>query len=557
MADKNVQLKCGEDLLFPRTNLEMVQGLLDEDTGKIDTALLPKTGIDIKYNNGMIQTGVTQINFAGTVTVEKTADGVVKARIGENQNSSNFGTTDGVTAGTVTTSGLTTKSMIMTTASDSSWGIGDWAAGSSHTGVNKATTNNLTITTQGNIHFDEAGSSFVVQLIKWDGTTLATNAFTVDGATGAVTPSGDSNITCSIASYGDQTNVPAAVGKMGKPTFVLALHNMLPDGGRFKVKITHNNGTQGAFTWTMDDLFFNAGVTPTLSSAAVSLAEGYSTVQLSGVTYISGGTLTVTVASIGNLNKRAASATKVGISGSYTNSYTYNAAHLTGYHLNQNNAPSFSASLTLASNKSLAGAVSVSINATNAFATSGNTAVSTGSLLIDTLNAGTTNATSAETFKTETYRLTSSLEAWDSSTSLADNDGLQQIAKTLKYPSVNYSTYTPAGPDYRGFTGFRYYLRSFTFSGTKFGGTFTFGNLAESDLDASKLTLEISKNGTDWYDITQTNVQAQNGIRVFAGTVQAPKLQFAFDDGAATDIIYLRIGMNNTFNKAITSLAFA
>lgn len=54
MADKNVQLKCGEDLLFPRTNLEMVQGLLDEDTGKIDTALLPKTGIDIKYNNGMI-----------------------------------------------------------------------------------------------------------------------------------------------------------------------------------------------------------------------------------------------------------------------------------------------------------------------------------------------------------------------------------------------------------------------------------------------------------------------------------------------------------------------
>lgn len=84
----------------------------------------------------------------------------------------------------------------------------------------------------------------------------------------------------------------------------------------------------------MDDLFFNAGVTPTLSSAAVSLAEGYSTVQLSGVTYISGGTLTATVASIGNLNKRAASATKVGISGSYTNSYTYNVAHLSGYDLN-------------------------------------------------------------------------------------------------------------------------------------------------------------------------------------------------------------------------------
>lgn len=59
MAEKNVQLKCGQDLLYPKTKLAMVDGLIDQDTGKIDTALLPKTGIDIKYNNGMIQQGVT------------------------------------------------------------------------------------------------------------------------------------------------------------------------------------------------------------------------------------------------------------------------------------------------------------------------------------------------------------------------------------------------------------------------------------------------------------------------------------------------------------------
>jgi hypothetical protein len=50
--------------------------------------------------------------------------------------------------------------------------------------------------------------------------------------------------------------------------------------------------------------------------------------------------------------------------------------------------------------------------------------------------------------------------------------------KQLKYPTQNFSAYTPAGPDYSGLTGFRYYIRSFTFVGTKFGGTFTFGNLA-------------------------------------------------------------------------------
>lgn len=41
-------------MLYPKTKLAMVDGLIDQETGKIDTALLPKTGIDIKYNNGMI-----------------------------------------------------------------------------------------------------------------------------------------------------------------------------------------------------------------------------------------------------------------------------------------------------------------------------------------------------------------------------------------------------------------------------------------------------------------------------------------------------------------------
>lgn len=55
MADFNVQLKdVNGNSLFPKTKAVMVDGLIDSATGKINTSLLPKTGIDIKYNNGMV-----------------------------------------------------------------------------------------------------------------------------------------------------------------------------------------------------------------------------------------------------------------------------------------------------------------------------------------------------------------------------------------------------------------------------------------------------------------------------------------------------------------------
>jgi hypothetical protein len=54
---------------------------------------------------------------------------------------------------------------------------------------------------------------------------------------------------------------------------------------------------------------------------------------VSGVSYISSGTLNVTSTQIANLNKRAATTgNKVAVSGSYT-TYTYNASQLQDYTL--------------------------------------------------------------------------------------------------------------------------------------------------------------------------------------------------------------------------------
>lgn len=228
----------------------------------------------------------------------------------------------------------------------------------------------------------------------------------------------------------------------------------------------------------MPDLFYNAGVLPVVDTPTASLVDGAATAQISGVTFYTGGTINIASASISNLNKQAAATTKVAVLSSLINAYSYNASHLTGYDLTENSAPSFATAVTIAGNKSYKGAVPVNVSATNAFGTSSNVTAHTAALLIDSLTAGTTNATANESFKTEQYRLKSDLQPWDSTASLTTNDGLQQISKTLKYPTENFSTYAPAGPDYSGLTGFRYYIRSFTFVGTKFGGTFTFGNLA-------------------------------------------------------------------------------
>lgn len=79
-------------------------------------------------------------------------------------------------------------------------------------------------------------------------------------------------------------------------------------------------------------MFYNAGTTPTVATPAIEFSS-YDTTQVSGVSYISSGTLNVTSTQIANLNKRAATTgNKVAVSGSYT-TYTYNASHLQDYTL--------------------------------------------------------------------------------------------------------------------------------------------------------------------------------------------------------------------------------
>lgn len=58
-------------------------------------------GVDLYFNNQGVASGVTEINFAGTVELTRNDDGSVKVQIGENQNSSSWNTKDGQTDASV------------------------------------------------------------------------------------------------------------------------------------------------------------------------------------------------------------------------------------------------------------------------------------------------------------------------------------------------------------------------------------------------------------------------------------------------------------------------
>jgi len=118
-----------------------------------------------------------------------------------------------------------------------------------------------------------------------------------------------------------------------------------------------------------------------------------------------------------------------------------------------------------------------------ASATSGDSAA--GTYRIDTY--GTTSTSTVEYFDDENKRFkgdenfnNTSITWTDSNWSSSDNittlteKGLVVYNGTLKYPTINHSTFSPAGPDYSGQTGDFYYYRVFIASGVFTQGTITF-----------------------------------------------------------------------------------
>ena len=479
---------------------------LGEDK-KVPKEFLPQMGVDLYFNNQGVASGVTDINFAGTVELTRNEDGSVKVQIGENQNSSSWNSTDGVTTATV--ANISTSNYIIPDATGAAFKIGNWTAGQQY----KCTkSNSISFKSAGNVHFDIGNNEWKVVVFDADGTTKLVDTTittvvagdstgTVTGWTdGTPTGTGASNVTYSLAGKANEKNYPSAVGGMATPTFTFNLANILPNGGRFKVSIV---GCGGSFT--SPDMFYINGETPAIASVDLTLANAVEK-QVSGVKYVAAtSTVTYTTGNITNLNNQAGVTNKLTVTGTGVSVVKdITSANLTGYTNAWNNVPTFTATRALESNYK-GTSVTINITPTNAFTAGTQVSKTLANVNINTYpkNASTN---STESFLTEGKRLKSDLtSAWDSSATLVGGTDLQVIpGEGLVYPTTNYSAIaTPAGnPNYSGMTGTKYFYRKFIAgSGTVFGGTIEMAGLGAAFNNAA-FTAELSiDNGATWYNL--------------------------------------------------------
>lgn len=524
---------------------------LGEDQ-KVPKEFLPQMGVDLYFNNQGVASGVTDINFAGTVELTRNEDGSVKVQIGENQNSSSWNSTDGVTTATV--ANISTNNYIIPDATGAAFKIGNWTPGQQY----KCTkSNSINFKSAGNVHFDIGNNEWKVVVFDADGTTKLVDTTittvvagdstgTVTGWTdGTPTGTGASNVTYSLAGKANEKNYPSAVGGMATPTFTFNLANILPNGGRFKVSIV---GCGGSFT--SPDMFYINGETPAVASVDLTLANAVEK-QVSGVKYVAAdSTVTYTTGDITNLNNQAGVTNKLTVTGTGVSVVKdITSANLTGYTNAWNNVPTFTATRALESNYK-GTSVTVNVTPVNAF-TSGTQVSKTLSGVNVNTYAETASTDASETFLTEGKRLKSDLtSAWDSSATLVGGTDLQVIpGEGLVYPTTNYSAIaTPAGnPNYSGMTGTKYFYRKFIAgSGTVFGGTIEMAGLGAAFNNAA-FTAELSiDNGATWYNLKDDRGGANPlGIKTgYAGS----KVSFSYPgttSSTAANGVLVKIGWSD------------
>ncbi|MBO5141446.1 MAG: hypothetical protein J6C46_00325 [Clostridia bacterium] len=524
---------------------------LGEDK-KVPKEFLPQMGVDLYFNNQVVASGVTDINFAGTVELTRNEDGSVKVQIGENQNSSSWNTADGIAPATV--ANIATNNYIIPDATGAAFKIGNWTPGQQY----KCTkSNSISFKSAGNVHFDIGNNEWKVVVFDADGTTKLVDTTittvvagdstgTVTGWTdGTPTGTGASNVTYSLAGKANEKNYPSAVGGMATPTFTFNLANILPNGGRFKVSIV---GCGGSFT--SPDMFYINGETPAIASVDLTLANAVEK-QVSGVKYVAAtSTVTYTTGDITNLNNQAGVTNKLTVTGTGVSVVKdITSANLTGYTNAWNNVPTFTATRAL-SGSYKGTSVTVNVTPENAFAKGTQVSKTLANVNVNTY-AETASTDASETFLTEGKRLKSDLtSAWDSSATLVGGTDLQVIpGEGLVYPTTNYSAIaTPAGnPNYSGMTGTKYFYRKFIAgSGTVFGGTIEMAGLGAAFNNAA-FTAELSiDNGATWYNLKDDRGGANPlGIKTgYAGS----KVSFSYPgttSSTAANGVLIKIGWSD------------
>ena len=527
--------------------------------------------LEIQDEGVTVDTSIDTINFIGSGVVA-VLDGVdsnkVHVYIPPANLVSHFDTADGDGDCTLTDKSTTSRRVSAPTSEGSPFNIGDWSGNDLRNTI-QASDSAFAYTTTSPCSFLNYTSTIEVNVYDADGTTpLATH--TTSAISGNINVTVD-NIIIQITSWAvDYYKFKGIIAVSFDISTILTANGFT--SGRFSVEIIHHNSTDGDFTYTHGDIFYDSeSQIQAIGNATVAETTPV-IVRKSGVyAYDTGSSFTIAIDDLDYLNADSYPTNFVVLTAPEYGLPSYNITgsdgDLSGWTSAYNNTNATFSKNDWIINQSnyYVRTATANISAQVIDWSAGASDVSPDvSVIIDTYNDNSTRV--YEDFRGETERLENDFSTpWDSTLSLAsadDGQGLQVGEGTyLYYPTLDNSGYNPSSAsqfDYSSLTGDRYYYRGMWHTGTSHSnGTFNMTGVTEANITSDDIIIEISLNGTDWYNCNENYLGGAlsdgDGCRVNPGSTVMPNLDFTLGSGGTTLVgtgpgwgIWIKITMPST-----------
>lgn len=450
---------------------------------------------------------------------------------------SNFNTSDGVTDASVADNPITLRNIPAPTSEGSPFSIGSWTAGTSHPATRDTS---WVYDTTELFLIESQTTTLTAEVLGADGSTVLSSNV-INGMSGNTSVSG--NVSISVSSWAFDYNLYKA-----SVTVSVAVSSILPAGGRFTIRLTHDNGSRGVFTKTQGPLFYDPDMATTTIGNVEIREASISLKYLSGVRYYgSGSTLRTFISDIQNINDRSYPSTLLEVQGDFNlSSFTKTGSQLTSWNTLWDTV---AADQPSSGNMTIDNGVYVSSGTISARANDWEWGPWVDSPAFE-VNVDTSVASPTrifEDFRSETYRYKSDCSTlWDSTQDLGsydDSNGLQVYQDRLVYRSVDFGTYNPDKanqPNYQGYSGTGTYYRFMWHNNVSHSsGVIRFSdyNFSETEFQNGAVLLDISLDGSSWFslnspyfggslsdgdgcrvDLANNNITSHNRVKFTLGT---------------------------------------
>jgi hypothetical protein len=516
-------------------------------------------------NNAETFTGITQLNFIGynPTTNVRVLDGgssIVDIWIEAPSFQPYFNSTNDQGSAVVSNESTTLRHISSPESEGTPFKIGSWS-GSDIVNTIRST-DNLTYSTPSEFSIKDYSTTFNAIVYDADDATELVN-YEINLSGNSI--SSESGITITVSNWAQDT-----IKYKANISVVFNMNTILPNGGRFSIKLQHNNGIDGTYTKEQGPIFRDTeNQTVDITTNSTTLGEGDNVITkfISGVEYYTDDSeFAIEVSGINYLNERTYPQTEqldlIGSELGLTAINNINENDFTNWsEIYNNTGASYSRTNWNITQDNLY-VLSQTANAVARVYDYGLVESQNSNDLavaIDTYQDNSDRNT--ELFRSEDFRLTSSLSSWGSlsATSLAsadDGDGLQIYRDRLYYPTINYTNnYGPnasSQPNYSTLSGDRTYYRRFETDGSDVSGgilIFSDETFSESDI-GTNLVIEISiDSGSTWWD---AGVEQLNPGTVYSDgdACRINVSEYNLNGGTSGTGIEFNFGLN-TFSKEI------